>query len=95
MRGSPQSAPRRAAAETIARIALAVVGGYVTVSLWTFLLGRIIPGDRPGAGLTATMLSFLLYAGCFVWVFGAPRLGRTALLMGVFAAVAGIGIALT
>jgi hypothetical protein len=65
------------------------------VSLWTFLLGRLIPGDRAGAGFAATMLSFLLYAGCFVWVFGAQRLGRTALTMAALAAVATIGIALT
>jgi hypothetical protein len=65
------------------------------VSLWTFLFGRLIPGDRPGAGFAATMLSFLLYAGCFVWAFGAPRLGRTALTMAALAAVATIGIALT
>jgi len=95
MRGSSPPAFHRGAVATIARIALAIVGGYVTVSLWTFLLGRIIPGDRPGAGFTATMLSFLLYAGCFVWVFGARRVGRTALSMAVLAAVAALGIALT
>lgn len=79
----------------IARIALAILGGYITVSLWTFLLGRLIPGDRPGAGFTATMLSFLLYAGCFVWVFGAQRLGRTVLIMSGIAGIAALGIALT
>jgi len=63
--------------------------------MWTFLLGRLIPGDRPGAGFAATMLSFLLYAGCFVWVFGARRVGRTALSMALLAAVAALGIALT
>jgi len=95
MRGTTPPALRRGTVVMIARIALAIVGGYGTVSLWTFLLGRIIPGDRPGAGFTATMLSFLLYAGCFVWVFGARRVGRTALSMAVLAAVAALGIALT
>jgi len=95
MRGSSPPVLRRGPVATIARIALAVVGGYVTVSLWTFLLGRLIPGDRPGAGFTATMLSFVLYAGCFVWVFGAKRLGRTAVSMALLAAVAALGIALT
>jgi membrane-associated PAP2 superfamily phosphatase len=65
------------------------------VSLWTFLLGHLIPGDHAGAGFAATMLSFLLYAGCFVWVFGARRLGRTALIIAALAAVATLGIALT
>lgn len=87
MRGSPRN--------IIARIALAIVGGYVTVSLWTFLLGRLIPGDRAGAGFAATMLSFLLYAGCFVWAFGAERLGRTAISLAALAAIATLGIALT
>jgi hypothetical protein len=41
------------------------------------------------------MLSFVLYAGCFVWVFGAKRLGRTAVSMAALAAVAALGIALT
>jgi len=95
MRGSSPPAPPRGLGATIARIALAIAGGYVTVSLWTFLLGRLIPGDRPGAGFTATMLSFLLYAGCFVWVFGAKRLGRAVLTMTALAAVAALGIALT
>jgi hypothetical protein len=79
----------------MARIALAIVGGYVTVSLWTFLLGRLLPGDRAGAGFAATMLSFALYAGCFVWVFGAKRLGRTTVIMAAVAAMAALGIALT
>jgi hypothetical protein len=95
MRGTTPPVPRRGHGDTLARIALAIVGGYVTVSLWTFLLGRLIPGDRPGAGFTATMLSFLLYAGCFVWVFGAKRLGRTALAMTALSVVAALGIALT
>lgn len=95
MRGSSPSVPLRGSLATITRIALAIVGGYITVSLWTFLLGRLIPGDRPGAGFTATMLSFALYAGCFVWVFGAKRLGRTTLIMAALAAVAALGIALT
>ena len=79
----------------MARIALAIVGGYITVSLWTFLLGRVIPGDRAGAGFTATMISFALYACCFVWVFGAKRVGRTAAIMAAVAATAALGIALT
>jgi len=95
MRATSPPVPRRGHGATIARIVLAIVGGYVTVSLWTFLLGRLIPGDRPGAGFTATMLSFLLYAGCFVWIFGAKRLGRAALTMAALAAVATLGIALT
>jgi hypothetical protein len=95
MRGTSPPVPRRGHGATIARIALAIVGGYVTVSLWAFLLGRLLPGDRPGAGFTATMLSFLFYAGCFVWVFGAKRLGHTALTMAVLAAAAILGIALT
>jgi hypothetical protein len=95
MRGSTPPVIHRGAIATTARIALAVLGGYVTVSLWTFFLGRIIPGDRAGAGFTATMLSFLLYAGCFVWVFGAKRLGRTAMIMAALAALAALGIALT
>jgi hypothetical protein len=41
------------------------------------------------------MLSFLLYAGCFVWVFGAKRLGRTSVIMAALAVVAALGIALT
>ena len=41
------------------------------------------------------MLSFLLYAGCFVWVFGAKRLGRTSMIMTALALTAALGIALT
>jgi hypothetical protein len=41
------------------------------------------------------MLSFLLYAGCFVWVFGARRLGRTSMIMAALALAAALGIALT
>ena len=79
----------------MARIALAIVGGYITVSLWTFLLGRVIPGDRAGAGFTATMISCALSTGCIVWVFGAKRVGRTAAIMAAAAATAALGIALT
>lgn len=87
-RGDGRRAQRRAVAS---RVVAAVFAGYLLISLTTVLLGHLLPGPRADAVLTATMLSFALYAALIVWIFAA-RSQRTV-WRGLIAAIGITGLA--
>lgn len=59
-----------------ARVLAATLGGYVLTSLLTGLLGMLLPGPRAEAVLTATMLSFAVFAAIVMWCFAASSARR-------------------
>lgn len=63
---SPSNSYRLAVA---ARALAAIVGGYVVAALATAALAVFLPMPTADATLTATMLSFAIYAGVALWVF--------------------------
>ena len=89
-RGDGRRAQRRAVA-VASRVVAAVFAGYLLISLTTVLLGHLLPGPRADAVLTATMLSFALYAALIVWIFAA-RSERTV-WRGLIAAIGITGLA--
>ena len=71
-----------------ARVLAASLGGYLLTTLVTALLGYGLPGSRASAVLTATMLSFAVWAGLVIWVFAARSAG-----LAVRGVVGAIGVA--
>ena len=73
------------------RILAGAVGGYVLASLFTAVLALLLPrvSDTGAASavLTATMLSFAVYAGAVVWVFSTRSALRAWAGMGLPSAV--------
>ncbi|GAA6132360.1 iron transporter [Halopseudomonas sabulinigri] len=66
---------------TLARVLLAVVGGYAFTYSVTAALARLLPGERIDAAISATLLSFLVYTGYVLWVYAVPlRRGLLSLL---------------
>jgi hypothetical protein len=67
---------------TAARIALAVVGGYLLTnwSMACVALGLTLGLDmhRGDAVILASLLSFPTYVAAIVWAIGAPRFARVA-----------------
>ena len=71
------------------RVAGAFLGGYALISAATVLLALVWPLPKAQAVLSASMLSFALYAGFVIWAFHVRRLrwiwgvvlGGTALLL--------------
>jgi hypothetical protein len=70
----------RARWSTAARIALAVLGGYLLVnwSMACVALGLTIALDmhRGDAVILASLLGFPTYVAAIVWAMGSPRLAR-------------------
>jgi hypothetical protein len=54
---------------TAARIFAAVVGGYLLTSMVITVVALSLPGEPSEAALTATLLSFAIYAGIALSVF--------------------------
>lgn len=73
----------------VSRSFAAILGGYVVAALFTAALAVWLPGSRAEATLTATMLSFAVYAGAVVWVFAARTAGRAWLGLAAPAALMG------
>ena len=73
------------------RVLAGAVGGYVLASLCTAVLALLLPrvSDTGPASalLTATMLSFAVYAGAVVWVFSTRSALRAWAGMGLPSAV--------
>ena len=55
------------------RVLAAIVGGYALAALVTFALAKVLPMSRSEASLTATLLSFLVYACLAIWVFAKRK----------------------
>ncbi|MGH6647908.1 DUF3649 domain-containing protein [Aquabacterium sp.] len=75
------------------RALAAILGGYIVAALSTGALAVSLPGSRPEATLTATMLSFAVYAGAVIWVFSARSAWRAWLGLALPALVFGALIA--
>lgn len=71
-RGKSVSAAYRWAVAS--RVAGAFLGGYALISAATVLLALVWPLPKAQAVLSASMLSFALYAGFVVWAFHVRRL---------------------
>ncbi|HEY0682572.1 MAG TPA: PepSY-associated TM helix domain-containing protein [Steroidobacter sp.] len=56
-----------------ARVVAAIVGGYALAALATFALAQFLPMTKAEASMTATLLSFLIYACAVIWVFATRR----------------------
>ncbi|OYD81197.1 DUF3649 domain-containing protein [Azospirillum brasilense] len=65
-----------------------IVGGYALAAVAAMFLALTLPMPRAEAVYTATMLSFAIHAGAFVWAFAVrsrrvwPGLLAPTLLMG-------------
>lgn len=58
------------------RVIAAILGGYALTSLATFALARLLPLSKSEASMTATLLSFFIYACVVIWAFAARSAWR-------------------
>lgn len=75
--------------EVAARVAAAILGGYVATALVTAVLARALPLQRADSTTLAMLLSFFVYAGFVMAVFAASSLRRAALVLLIPAAFCG------
>lgn len=81
--------------DVVSRTLAGVGGGYVMTAAATMFLSQVLPMSRGAAVLTATMLSFAIYAGAIVWAFSVrsrrvwPGIVIPALLLGAAALLIG------
>lgn len=78
-------------ADLVARIAIAMFGGYAAMAACTMLLARVLPGQALDRTLWATMLSFGIYAALVVWTFAARSALSAGLVTLAVGLVAGLG----
>ena len=62
-----------------ARLMAAILGGYVLTVAITWMLAVLLPQSRVDAVMTATLLSFLVYAVIILWVFAKKGSLRQAM----------------
>ena len=74
-----------------ARIALAIVGGYVGASAIIAALAMIavtmVGMERSEAATLGSMLGFVIYLGVMIWSFAEPALIRITLWLGAVTAL--------
>lgn len=58
------------------RAVAAIGGGYLLAAAATTVLSLVLPLSRAEAVVTATLLSFLVYACAVIWVFAAATAWR-------------------
>lgn len=75
-----------------ARLLAAIAGGYALTAISMSLLAVLLPASRVDAVMTATLLSFPVYAVAIMWAFAA-RSARRAWI-GLLAPAAILGCAL-
>jgi len=80
-------------ADVLARIAIAMFGGYAAMAACTMLLARVLPGEALDRTLWSTILSFGIYAALVVWTFAARSALRAGLVTLAVGVVAGLGAA--
>lgn len=68
--------PLRRAAGIAARVAAAIIGGYLLASLAAIAAAVWLPLDRSEAVLTGMLASFAIQAGAVIWVFAAASAAR-------------------
>ncbi|WP_050463805.1 DUF3649 domain-containing protein [Herbaspirillum autotrophicum] len=74
------------------RALAAILGGYALTAVAIALLALWLPMARAEAVLTATLLSFALYAGAVIWVFAARSAWRA--WFGILLPALGLGLLL-
>lgn len=67
----------------LSRVTAAICGGYALAGLCTALLAIWLPMARADAVMTATMLSFAIYACAVIWVFAARDAWRAWVGLGL------------
>jgi hypothetical protein len=73
------------------RILTAFPLGYAATSLVVMALARLLPGDRAQVTVTASLLSFAVYAALVVYIFAAASTARAFLAtLAILAAAAGV-----
>ncbi|MBY4947439.1 DUF3649 domain-containing protein [Cupriavidus respiraculi] len=72
----PSSSLLRYRLAVASRAVAAIGGGYVLAAAATTVLSLVLPLSRSEAVVTATLLSFLVYAGAVIWVFAARSAWR-------------------
>ncbi|HEY9572530.1 MAG TPA: DUF3649 domain-containing protein [Pusillimonas sp.] len=78
--------------EVASRALAAICGGYALTATASGLLALTLPMQRADAVLTATLLSFTLYACAALWAFAAGSALRAWLGIGVPTIVCTLGI---
>ena len=71
----------RHAADLLARILAASVGGYALAYAFTGALALLLPVPRPDAVYISAMLAFLLYVTVILWAFAARSVLRVWLVL--------------
>ncbi len=79
----------RRATDNGLRLIAAVPVGYGVASLWAMALARILPGDRAGATVTATLVAFAVCAVAVMWAYAARSGWRALWTLVVAGGVAG------
>lgn len=83
MKSTTQSGPTaRYRLAVLSRTVAAIACGYLLAALCTALLARGLPMARADAVMTATMLSFAVYACAVLWAFAARDAWRAWLGLG-------------
>lgn len=75
-----------------ARLLAAIAGGYVLTAISMSLLAVLLPASRVDAVMTATLLSFPVYAVAIMWSFAARTVWRAWAGLVLPAAVAGCAL---
>ena len=73
----------------VSRVLAAIIGGYILTAAVTALLSAWLPMQRADAVITATLLSFTVYACAVLWVFATRNALRAWLGMILPALLAG------
>ena len=81
--------------DVVCRVLVAVPGNHAATALCVVAIARLLPGGALSAAVTATLLSFALFAAGVVATFAARDGLRAGLWLAGIAAVAGTVVALT
>ena len=65
----------------VARVLLAIVGGYLLASAIAIALPPVLPLPRVEAVMTATLIGYVAYVVAIIIVFASARLARLAGVM--------------
>ncbi len=65
----------------LARVFIAVVGGYAFATAAILLLTHLFPFAKKESLMLATMLSYIIYALAIIWVFSVKTVKRAGVVM--------------
>lgn len=80
--------------EIALRVLVAILGGYVLANITAILLSYLLPMPKSDAVMTGILLSFSIYTGAIMWVFGVRSVHKAwlglvapSLVLGAFALI--------